>query len=88
VRNQGGGANSPAAVLGEIPAIAWAGVAGEELGELPGGGVKLMQGLAGAGVRRSGWSTVEQEARCSGARRPVVLGVRGGCSAAVGHREG
>jgi hypothetical protein len=58
-RNQGGGANSPAAVLSEIPAVAWAGVAGEELAELPGGGAKLMRGLAEAGVWRSSRSTVE-----------------------------
>jgi hypothetical protein len=47
-----------------------------------------MRGLAGAGVRRSGRSTAEQEARCGGARRPVMLRVRGGYSVAVGHKEG
>jgi hypothetical protein len=59
--------NSPAAVLGAIPAVARAGVAGEELGELPDGGAKLMRGLAGAGVRRSGGSTVGQGALRGGA---------------------
>jgi hypothetical protein len=44
--------------------------------------------LAGAGVQQGGRSTAEQEARCGGARRPVVLGVWGGCNAAVGHKGG
>jgi hypothetical protein len=59
---------SPAAVLGAIPIVAWAGVADEGLGELPGTQAELTWGLAGAGVRRSGGSTAEQEARCGGAR--------------------
>jgi hypothetical protein len=40
----------------------------EELGKLPGVEGKLPGGLAGAGVRRSGRSTAEQEALCGGAR--------------------
>jgi hypothetical protein len=59
--------NSSAAVLGAIPAVSRAGVAGEEFGELPDGGVKLMRGLAGAGVRRSGGSMVGQGALRGGA---------------------
>jgi hypothetical protein len=47
-------------VLGAIPAVTWAGVAGEGLGELLGTQAELMRGLAGAGVRRSGGSTIEQ----------------------------
>jgi hypothetical protein len=42
--------NLPAAMSGAIPAIARAGVAGGELGELPGGEVKMMRGLARAGA--------------------------------------
>jgi hypothetical protein len=63
-------------------------VVGEKLGKLPGAEVELMRDLAGAGVWRSNRSTAEQEVRCGGARRPAVLGVPGGYSAAVGHREG
>jgi hypothetical protein len=57
----------PAAASGAIPAVARAGVVGEGFGELPGVEAKLMWGLAGAGVRRSGRSTAEQRARCGGA---------------------
>jgi hypothetical protein len=49
-----------AAVLGAIPAVARAGVAGEELGMLPGTEAKRWRGLAGSGVRRIGGSTVRQ----------------------------
>jgi hypothetical protein len=42
--------NLPAATSGAIPAVARAGVADGELGELPGDEAKLMRGLAGAGA--------------------------------------
>jgi hypothetical protein len=58
------------------------------IGELPGDEAKLMRALAGAVVQRGGRSMAGQRARCGGARQSVLLGVRGGCSAAVGHREG
>jgi hypothetical protein len=64
------------AVLRWNSSATWVGVVREELRELPGGETKLMRGLARAGVQRSGRSTAEQEARCGGARRPVMLGVR------------
>jgi hypothetical protein len=54
----------------------------EELGKLPGAEVELMRGLAGAGVQRSGRSTVEQKARCGGARRATALELGGGCGVA------
>jgi hypothetical protein len=47
--------------VGAILAVARAGVAGGELGELPGGEAKLMRGLAGAEVQRGGGSAVAQE---------------------------
>jgi hypothetical protein len=43
------------------------GVAGGELGELPGGEAKLMRALAGSGVQQCGRSTVEQGAWGGGA---------------------
>jgi hypothetical protein len=57
------------AVLGWNSGATRVGVMREELGKLPGAEVELMRGLGGAGVRRSGRSTAEQEARCGGARR-------------------
>jgi hypothetical protein len=39
----------------------------EELGELPSGEAKLMQGLAGAGAQQGGRSTVRQGALRGGA---------------------
>jgi hypothetical protein len=49
--------------LGQIPATAGVEVEGGDLGKLPGGAAKLLRALTGAGVRRSGRSTAEQEAR-------------------------
>jgi hypothetical protein len=61
--------NSLVAVLSAIPAVARAGVAGEGLGELPGGEAKLKRALAGSGVQQGGRSTVEQGVLRGGARR-------------------
>jgi hypothetical protein len=44
----------------------------KELGKLPGAEVELMRALAGAGVQQGGRPTVEQGARCGGARRAEV----------------
>jgi hypothetical protein len=49
------------------------------LGELPGGEAELPRALAGAGVRRSDGSAVEQGAPSGGARRLRCWGVGGGC---------
>jgi hypothetical protein len=51
---------SPAAVLGAIPAVARAGIAGEVLGELPGTQAELMRGLARTEMQRGGRSMVGQ----------------------------
>jgi hypothetical protein len=59
--------NSPVAVLGAIPAVARAGVAGEGLAKLPGTEVELLWGLARAGVQRGSRCTVRQGALRGGA---------------------
>jgi hypothetical protein len=62
---------------GAIPAVARAGVAGEELGKLPDTKAKQLRGFAGAEAQQGGHSKVGQEAWGGGARRPVVLGGSG-----------
>jgi hypothetical protein len=54
---------------GSIPATARTEVEDILLEKLPGGAVKLLRALAGAGVQRDGRSTVGQRAQCGGARR-------------------
>jgi hypothetical protein len=49
----------PAAMSGEIPDVARAGVAGEGLMELPGTEVELLRALAGSGAQQCSWSTLE-----------------------------
>jgi hypothetical protein len=68
-RNQGGGWISPAAASGSVPATARTEVDDIRLEKLPGGATKLLRALAEAGVQRDSRSTVEQRARCGGARR-------------------
>jgi hypothetical protein len=60
---------SLAAVLGAIPAVAWAGVTVEGLGRLPGTKVELMRGLARTEMQRGDRTTAGQRARCGGARQ-------------------
>jgi hypothetical protein len=72
VRDRGGGAKYRWQTSGAIPVVARAGVAGGELGELPGGEVKLMRALAGSGAQQGGRSMVEQGALRGGARRAVA----------------
>jgi hypothetical protein len=60
-----------------IPVRAGLGVEGGSLGELPGGTVKLLRALAGAGMHRSGRPTTEQkrlrfELQCVAAARVRV----------------
>jgi hypothetical protein len=57
----------PVATLGEIPAVAWAGVAGEGFGELPGIEAELLRALARSGAQQGGRSTVGQGALRGGA---------------------
>jgi hypothetical protein len=68
VRDQGGRAEYWRRSSGAIPAVAWAGVAGEGLGKLPGTEVELLRGLA--------WGS------CSGAVGPQWS--RGCCAAEQG----
>jgi hypothetical protein len=75
----------PAAAFWENPSACRAGVEGGCLGELPGGEAELPWALAGLGC---GGATGPRRSRGAARRskRPVVLGIRGGCSAAVGHK--
>jgi hypothetical protein len=59
---------SSAATSGAIPAVAWARVAGEGLGKLPGTEAELLRGLAGTEVQQGGGSAVVQEALRGGSR--------------------
>jgi hypothetical protein len=77
-RDRGGGAEYRRRSSGAISAVARAGVAGGELGELPGDEAKLMRALARSGAQQGGRSTVEQGVLRGAARRAVALGFGGG----------
>jgi hypothetical protein len=78
---------SPAATLDQIPGTAGLRVEGGRLGNLPSGMAKLLRALTRAGMHRSGWPTTEQRC-CTAEQVAGGAGDSGGCSAAVGHKEG